>query len=178
MICIGNEQFCLELKDGIGCRWSNCQLKLEAWIASMPHRRWVRQWPAVTSCSSRWSAQPMAGALSLWSSLWSEVSFANLRTAVAEAAKGLSFVALPQERQQVADRSQNNHRPSATCQDSEDWQLLQEIQLAQAAWEKPLCRGGWPLQVRSQGLDEATGQAIIVRKNGRAKFSELTVEVQ
>ena len=36
---------------------------------------------------------------------------------------------------------------------NEGWELLQEIQNA---------------QVRSQGLDEARGQAIIVKKNGRA----------
>lgn len=57
---------------------------------------------------------------------------ADDKSVLAEAASGLSFVALPQE--------------------SEDWELLQEIQLA---------------QVRSQGLDEATGQAIVVKKNGR-----------
>lgn len=94
VICIGNEQFCLDCIDAsqqVGEAMARCDFLL------IP-----------------------------------VLSTSNGRTAVADAAKGLSFVALPQE--------------------SADWELLQEIQLA---------------QVRSQGLDEATGQAIIVKKNGR-----------
>eukprot|EP00434_Breviolum_minutum_P014113 symbB.v1.2.012444.t1/scaffold860.1/size157271/13 len=94
VICIGNEQFCLDCIDAsqeVGEAMARCDFLL------IP-----------------------------------VLSTSNGRTSVADAAKGLSFVALPQE--------------------SADWELLQEIQLA---------------QVRSQGLDEATGQAIIVKKNGR-----------
>lgn len=94
VICIGNEQFCLDCIDAsqkVGEAMARCDFLL------IP-----------------------------------VLSTTNGRTAISEAAKGKSFVALPK--------------------DSEDWQLLQEIQLA---------------QVKSQGLDEATGQAIIVKKNGR-----------
>eukprot|EP00435_Cladocopium_sp_Y103_P027781 s2356_g6.t2 len=94
VICIGNEQFCLDCID---------------------------------------ASQKVSEAMARCDFLLIPVlSTTNGRTAVSEAAQGKSFVALPK--------------------DSEDWQLLQEIQLA---------------QVRSQGLDEATGQAIIVKKNGR-----------
>jgi len=64
------------------------------------------------------------------------------RSALAEAVKDLSFVALPGE------------DPKG------DWAQLSEIQLA---------------QVRSQGLNEDVGQAIIIKKNGRVGMRSLGV---